>query len=303
MSIRRSSDAYTNLVARGAKENAKRIRTREEILQKQADERLAEEQARIHQIAENKKHETVAKDDGYDVGDVDWPAYYGVSSTEALPESVQRLIMVQDRTEIVKTRKETIRDDAMVSAICSVPISLEELIDYVEHVKPDKFAWGEIPRGGNAMAYHASRYVSTSQTLMYKIHSTQIVQITQTGNNITYVNPSVSQRTYAQDTPAGLLYTSYESGMLLDVTTLIAVLARRTSCVMNNNKFPETKSYPIFEQWIAQVLELKSITALIYTYGVVGNVDDAREIHTRCTNCEPDVLDAFKQLRGKYWNA
>jgi hypothetical protein len=212
-------------------------------------------------------------EEDYAVGDVDWTEHYGVTPAESLPQAMRDA----ELTSPALARAA----DGGVPAVCDGPVEAAEIWGYVAHVRPPTFAWGSAPsRDGEAWAYHAERgEVMPGGTLMYAVRRTRLTIV---DDAWAYVPTTEKLSKLLKDTPEALLRQLYQPGMLVDVDTLVAVLARRGACVLTERQFAERRSYAIFEQWLASALELGSDAVLAYVAGILGSRHHAEQVYADC---------------------
>jgi hypothetical protein len=248
----------------------------------------------------------------YAVGDIDWTEHYGVTPAESLPQRMRDA----ELTSPALSRAV----DGGVPAACDGPIEAAEIWSYVAHVRPPTFAWGAAPvRGEEAWANHAERGESLpGGTLVYAVRRTRLT-FSAADATWTYVPTTQKLSKLLRDTPEALLRRSYEPGMLIDVDTLVAVLARRAACVLNERQFAERRSYAIFEQWLASALELGSDAVLTYVAGIFGSRHAAEQTYADCQlaaaaavalqaqgeprpkSCREMLLELLRALRLRRW--
>lgn len=299
-----------------------------EAREQKREERLSVERARIDELADEKtdakerlreelseagiehaeKEERDLEERGllsaYGADDVEWPGLYGSTSP---PEVGPRM---------PRRGKESAL--ALLAAKCRAPVSVEELVAYVNARAPAHLAWGDVPRRGElALGWHATRVVTRSGLVVYRAWQTRLYEPKKKraprkpGDKPRkrlqiFSAPPPEEREYETDTAENLLTGSYEPGMVLDPMTLISVLARRRRCIESHRRFSETTSYRFFEEWVASALEIRDPPALAYVAGLLGGTRIAGESYARCIadglgECEDELLGLLSRIRRAHW--
>lgn len=224
------------------------------------------------------------------VYDVEWPGYYGIAPSDVIP------------TEVINLTKRYPASNVLVYVACDAAITLKEVVSYVHEVQPESFSWGmpcAILVGGKVVstAYHATR-MNVPTTLLYKVYTSMVTiespAMTPAKIRAEYVvniANSTNSDTNNIDTAGRLMLETYQPGYLLDTTTLIAVLARRTACISRLNSYAETQSYPMFDKWVAEAAEINNEQAFAYTVGILGN--NPQESLTILETCEENGSDCL----------
>lgn len=300
----------------------------EEAREKKREERLSVERARIDEIADEKADaKERLREELSDAGiedaereerdleergllsrvygdDVEWPGLYGSTTLPGVGPRMPR------------RGKESAL--ALLAAKCRAPVSLEELVGYVNARAPTHLAWGDVPRRGElAIGWHATRIVTRSGLVLYRAWQTRLYEPRKKraprkpGDKPrrrlqVFSAPPPEERAYETDTAENLLSGSYEPGMVLDPTTLITVLARRRRCIESHRRFSETTSYRFFEEWVAAALEIRDPPALAYVAGILGGTRKAGESYATCIadglgECEDELLGLLSRIRRAHW--
>lgn len=222
-------------------------------------------------------------------------------------------------------------------SICKQSISREEVIKYVEKNLPDYFSFGDVPKntpdGDSCVAYHVTR-IRTQQIPVYSMYSTLLVKIPSRldkyatsrptrESDIKYSRGLVSKEEEERYTPKykylynqdaiieqntikGIL-ENYEPGMVLEPKILIGVLRNRLNCTSSLRGYSESRSYNIFEGWLAAALELKEEAPLAYLLGIFDYPSKATRIYDTCVaedrNCEDNLIDTIGEVSDLYWDS